>query len=55
MAEKKIEREAGRQFTLEGKTVKQGEKVQLTPKMEKYLDGLADNPLVPKTTAKKAS
>ena len=53
MTEKLSEREAARQFTLLGKTVKKGEKVKLTPKMEKYLDRLADSPLVPLPGAKK--
>ena len=53
MAEKLIEREASRVFTLDGKRVEKGAKVQITPKMEKYLDGLKDSPLVPKKSAAK--
>ena len=47
MAKKLIKREVARQFTLEGKTVEKGKTIEITPKMEKYLDGLEDSPLVP--------
>jgi hypothetical protein len=53
MTEKLVKREAARQFVLEGKTVEKGESIEITPKMEKYLDGLKDSSLVPVAAPKK--